>query len=148
MPGAAILHTVFALAVQDPAPEPAGVAETAAPGTGESELDDVDQVELAARANAAFEAGDYERALALTRTLHGRSGLLHDLFAIAVIERARGHCREATLVAAQVMAAEPSSELAEHARALTRACESELTERAAPAPAPAAKPQISNDFPP
>lgn len=121
--------------------QPASSSDPVATGVGS---DSEPEVELVIeRAEAATAAGRHAEAAEIMRQVHAITGNPADLLAVALAEQSAGNCREATLVAARVMA-NPGSDrrFFAPARRIARECEVELQRAASPDP-PAPEPPSS-----
>lgn len=113
----------------------APAAEGSAPPPAESEAPDVDALE--AEAQAAFDAGDYDRVVEVAKRGYEASGKLAFLYAQAHAERYRGNCRDAMGLYGRVIAADPEGPFAAFARDGIQACEARDPEpEVAPEPEP------------
>ncbi len=110
-----------------------------------SEAAEPDVETLAAEAQAAFEAGDYDRMLEISKQAYARSGNLAFLYAQAHAERFRGNCRDALGLYGRVIAADPDGPYAPLAREGIQICEAEPE---AAAPEPEAEPEPVEPPPP
>lgn len=99
---------------------------TAAPAeTDADEAEEPDIEQLAASAQAAFDAGDYDRVVILAKTAYAASGSLSFLYAQAHAERFRGNCRDALGLYGRVIAADPVGPFSSLAREGIQICEAE-----------------------
>ncbi len=101
--------------------------------------------EAAEEARRAFEAGDYDRVVELSREAYEATGELSFLYAQAHAERFRGNCEAALALYGRVLAANPTGEYAGFAQQGVRLCEEEL---AANPTTPSPEPEPSPEPPP
>lgn len=97
----------------------------------------------AEEARQAFEAGDYDRVVELSRQAYEETGEISFLYAQAHAERFRGNCEAALALYGRVLAANPTGEYAGFAQQGVRLCEEELaTEPTTSEPEPEPQPEI------
>ncbi len=97
----------------------------------------------AEEARHAFEAGDYDRVVELSREAYEATGEISFLYAQAHAERFRGNCEAALALYGRVLAANPTGEYAAFAQQGVRLCEEKLaTESTEPNPEPEPEPDL------
>lgn len=96
--------------------------------------------EAAEEARQAFEAGDYDRVVELSRKAYAATGELSFLYAQAHAERFRGNCEAALALYGRVLAANPTGEYAGFAQKGVRLCEEELAAEGTVLPEPEPEP--------
>lgn len=105
-----------------------------APGENGAAAGDAAQA-AAQEARQAFEAGDFDRMVTVSREAYEASGDLFFLYSQAQAERFRGNCEAAIALYGRILAAEPTgkyAELPDHARDGIHLCEEELAANPVP----------------
>lgn len=100
-----------------------------------------ESLEAAEEARQAFEAGDYDRVVELSREAYEATGELSFLYAQAHAERFRGNCEAALALYGRVLAANPTGEYAGFAQKGVRLCEEDLAAQGTVLPEPEPEPE-------